>query len=920
MNNIWKNKLAAYLHDPPSKCLDIGLHEVHAQTLYRQAGFSEEEAKRMGEQYAKPSDWTASAADRLPFPRRQISCAFDGVRNAFTHPLGAKEKTDPAPRIPFSGPFITEDAAKEVDQEIQPTIRPEHLTGLSDDEVWKRQFFAHWRLWRRNAVEKDHRFNLLPAETRLPDHSVWNHMQVVSALDTCSDGTGPKAKLTPAFLKFQLGPVQDFIAAGRSTRDLWSGSYLLSWLMAAGMKALSSQIGPDSVLFPNLYEQPLFDLHWKRDLWDKIKLGDKTGWQSLEYDQNDSRLLTPNLPNVFLAVVPQERATELAKGVEEAIQDEWQRIAKDVWSYCEEASLTSEDLKARFDKQVEKFLTISWLTTPWPQSPEDALNLSENFTDDMPIGEARKRVQAIIDMAEKQMPEAHRDSRYYVGQDKGPKQVLNNVGLAWSVILAFNSWQLDAVRQTCDFQAQNSGGWDIDTTNNKDSLTGKEEAVAGGRVWFETCQKKLKGSWKSRFKKEHWLGAPTLIKRLWDIAYLEKEWDLPIQTMPNTRGLAEHDPFAKDENNDDDQSAAVDEIVGEPKRGKYFAVLAFDGDQIGKWISGEKTPTFGSQLANYKDGSGNPGFGSKPYFEAPHFEGFLDSQRPVSPSYHLQFSEALGNFALRCTRTIVEAYLGRLIYAGGDDVVALLPADTALGCAKALRTAFQGADCHGPKEKLIFSSPAPGYLQSDQYKDQLGNPIPFIVPGPAADASVGIAIAHFKAPLQDIVRQAQAAEKRAKRSLENGGHDRAAVAITLMKHSGEIQHWGTKWDHLGVEAYQAVLNSMTSGVVSNKFPHRVIEYLEPLRPVHGQTSAKTFDKEASIEIVSRFIELTADNQRGQKYDKGEITKLILSITAYANKLPGPDAVISDLIHLMTCAAFAARTDTQSQPKPQPANA
>jgi hypothetical protein len=37
-------------------------------------------------------------------------------------------------------------------------------------------------------------------------------------------------------LKLQIGPVQDFIAQARSTRDLWSGSYLLSWLMAAGLE------------------------------------------------------------------------------------------------------------------------------------------------------------------------------------------------------------------------------------------------------------------------------------------------------------------------------------------------------------------------------------------------------------------------------------------------------------------------------------------------------------------------------------------------------------------------------------------------------------------------------------------------------------------------------------------------------------
>ena len=42
----------------------------------------------------------------------------------------------------------------------------------------------------------------------------------------------------PSLIKFQIGPVQDFIAQARSTRDLWSGSYLLSFLMALGIGQL----------------------------------------------------------------------------------------------------------------------------------------------------------------------------------------------------------------------------------------------------------------------------------------------------------------------------------------------------------------------------------------------------------------------------------------------------------------------------------------------------------------------------------------------------------------------------------------------------------------------------------------------------------------------------------------------------------
>ena len=43
-------------------------------------------------------------------------------------------------------------------------------------------------------------------------------------------------------LLFQLGPVQESIAQARSTRDLWSGSYLLSWLVG-DLRLLFSDLG-----------------------------------------------------------------------------------------------------------------------------------------------------------------------------------------------------------------------------------------------------------------------------------------------------------------------------------------------------------------------------------------------------------------------------------------------------------------------------------------------------------------------------------------------------------------------------------------------------------------------------------------------------------------------------------------------------
>ena len=73
MNTDWKRKLLALLHDPPSKAVELHSHEQHAEILLRQAGFTDEEARRFGHEFAKPSDWTASATDRLPFPSGQAA-------------------------------------------------------------------------------------------------------------------------------------------------------------------------------------------------------------------------------------------------------------------------------------------------------------------------------------------------------------------------------------------------------------------------------------------------------------------------------------------------------------------------------------------------------------------------------------------------------------------------------------------------------------------------------------------------------------------------------------------------------------------------------------------------------------------------------------------------------------------------------
>lgn len=793
---FWETKIAAFLHDTPSKATDIAGHYERAAAAMVRACLSDEAA------FDHSADHTAAAADRVPFPRNQIKCSFDGSEgNPFRHPL------DGTRTHPFDVPFQSANLAEETEQVTQPNAFT-MPAGWPDAEQARAKFFMHWRLWQKHAVERDHRFAFIPADTRIPDHTIWNHVAVTSAMATAGS--------TPAFLKFHLSPVQPFIASARSTRDLWSGSFLISWLMMTGLKRLSELTGPDAVIFPNLYGQPLFDVMWKKELWDCIKTADGATsiWESFTHAKDS--LTTPNLPNVFLALVPSAQAAELAQEVETAIRDEWQRIAEAV---LKAVSGVDENL---FRAQVAAHWTISWQTTPWPAT----LDETEKICAALPEKDILDRFQKFRNLFEVEMPVKHRDRRYYTDDTK---TTLNNVGAAWSLLVALNAWQLDAVRHTGVFDKW-PGGPDA-----KDALNGREEGLTSGENIEDWGDHKEPA------------GATTIIKRLWHEAYLRSEWSDVFTnnrffSMPNTVKVA--------------GSAS-----------SYFAILALDGDDMGKFVSGAKAPPLLSQLAPP----------AQEYFEG--YECAKRLQRPLHPSYHLQFSQALSNFALHVVPGIIREYDGHLLYAGGDDVLAMLPAANALACADALQKAF--AQPFGTT----------GY-------DDSGKPIDIILPG--ATASVGISLCHERSPLQDAVRAAQANEKRAKRL----SAQKNAFAVSVFKRSGEISEWEARFaGGAAVAALQAILNGMAEEVISAKFPHKLLELVAPFQADRVEDA----DEFPVKEVFLADLAMAIDRQRGKKWNRDGGEAIREAIEAYLDTLEGePSEVLRHLTGLLTVAAFLAR--------------
>jgi CRISPR-associated protein Cmr2 len=179
-----------------------------------------------------------------------------------------------------------------------------------------------------------------------------------------------------------------------------------------------------------------------------------------------------------------------------------------------------------------------------------------------------------------------------------------------------------------------------------------------------------------------------------------------------------------------------------------------DGDDLGGWLSGKNSPRLREII--------HPDL--RRYFESlPNTREGLEAHRPVGPALHAALSTALANFALHVVPQVVRDHSGTLIYSGGDDTLALLPARTAVSCARELQKAYQ--------------------LPELGQNDRLG-----LLMGAQATLSGGLAIVHYKEDLRTALDAARKAEKAAKKAGKN------ALQIAVCRRSGEHSSALCPWD------------------------------------------------------------------------------------------------------------------------------
>lgn len=498
---------------------------------------------------------------------------------------------------------------------------------------------------------------------------------------------------------FTFGPVQGFVAQARRTRDLWAGSWLLSYLAESAIAA-AEKAGATMVL------------PYRAD-----------GVRGVVTMQKDAALFG-GFPNRFTAEA--DDPVGAAAAAIAAMRGSWQTVADAVRErYVAPAEAEGSGAREIWDRQVESFWETAWVV-----GDAGALAARKNL----------RLVDARVEpgdhcslMGDLQELSGH----YGPGARDGQTRFWDTVRKQASALDLEENERLCAIaliKRLFPHVASKGVGCELEEARGWPST-----AWLAASPWIERARTRLpaaaefaltvKGlAWKSGSTGER-DAARVRFGSTGPEDFAALDGPLFFESVLADPGALELEAGA-------DTSEAVRRLrelrtaagsAPEP----FYAVLLMDGDRMGRVLEEARTA--------------DPGAG----------EG--------------RVSRALASFA-GGVAGIVSRHHGYTVYAGGDDVLALMPAPGALACAEDLAAAYTRAF-----EELGLSTPA--------------------------TISGGLVFAHYKAPLRNVLRHAHHLLD----AVAKEATGRGALALSVVQSSGTTAEWAAPWEivngcHSGVPA------------------------------------------------------------------------------------------------------------------------
>ena len=860
-------RLDARLHDPIEKSLILmrtpeGHERGTSATLRRRLGL--EDLPEAVRQAVKTADRWASAADRAAFPKRDTDGRYPGWQTV-------RFNEDPLIIHPLTGDRFSLGAStiEPISPDQAKALAASHLEALVVDGDLRKTALAFWRFGPElDAPEVRSIWATLPADTRTPDHTIHDHLDLTAALAGClaADDEGV------AMLSLAIGPVQEFIAAARSTSDLWAGSHLLSRITWEAMRLLCEEFGPESILFPRLRGLPQVDLWLQEECGLSSELFSTLSWRTLKSDANP--LFAAALPNRFTALVPASQAESAARKIKAHLERWVLEKAEQAWRMVLVDAGIKDDPEfpayRQIRDQLSDFPEVHWVAVPWKLAQSDSKGLVDGDCAEL---------EAALAMFHESSPPGFLGSPTWASMSGGFEHEGTvfwrpNVGSLYPAFHELAERSLGAVKSIRAFTQSGADGW-------RDTMTGEFEWLTTDREHlFKAPGSRTDTVW-AQIKRHSWvkrgehLSALGTLKRLWPSIFVQElrgvlDTDLsrfvvsshtmalgaslvdavrskqalpddlreqlqaslsetrdraalPMKLIKEIRehpdkALIRHIPvwfeqrFDVSEEEGDQASKMLRSYLGKSPEA-YFGLMLFDGDHMGAWLSAAPELTL-----PYQD-SWHPQIRANVAAMAVNdaLKSFMLTKRAPSPSRHMAISEALNHFSLQLAPHIIEErFFGRVLYAGGDDVMAMTSVADLIPAAASLRAAYSGVEPSqvGLSESdLGFQRQANGFVY---HKKRLMR-----LMGERATASAGLVIAHHQAPLSALLRELRHAERRAK----SGGRNR--FSLSVVKRSGGALTLTAQWGE-PVRLLIALRDFLGAEDVSRRAAYNAVQWIRDL--------------------------------------------------------------------------------------------
>lgn len=615
----------------------------------------------------------------------------------------------------------------------------------------------------------------LPSDPVLPDVPVWSQRSLAAALVAARHGGGEAA-----LLLMHLGPVGRFIQAARRTQDLWIGSYLVAFHALQMMAAVIDEAGPEALLSPFLADNPLAQrLIFGQPL-------DPANKVLLLRAANPNRLvaLVPLSDAPRIAQVAADRARLSWQAFADTVKSHIK--AK---SAVSDSDLQSWDDQIRTHLEIDAVIqpwpgdraALRHALLP-DELPLDMLAKPPGGTSDAygPLFRATHNALAAarltnppLETAGDQRPKCtlagDREQMGPIGPERKVQEFWDNLS---------QSLQKDAGGG--GGEGRSSLALPLGEGLSAVSLTRRlaAEAVLGGPT-APAVAKPLSLAWSDAngdrcllrfpsigsiasapFRKRLTLESGEVPARLSAWIKAVKRVNLPDlldfaapgNLLPGLGAIGRNDPLLsqdgdwfyeeayepaqawRDHGRKNEPPEELRRELGtafklwksalrrsetEPLPygpSDYYAIVRLDGDGMGDWLTGRypRMPSLNEAIRPLSHPAKTP-------------DG-KDPLRPLFPALHGEVSRRVANQGTDTIPRVIERWLGRMIYSGGDDLLAFLPLETLLPCL----------------------------IELDKELKEIG------ALGGRVDFSGGVVITHRRQPLQRALRRAASAEKTAK--------------------------------------------------------------------------------------------------------------------------------------------------------------